>query len=163
MYFGFFTDFLSEWVEWNSPRVEFPSTHFGDESFQLITWLWYWQASLQTPKKNTKTKNYTSQNHTNCNLVQPSKSRTTDRRHGRCPRRSITLPNNVMISIVLTRAVKTGFSVKPVTGLLKPVSNRFTVLWRHRYNQTPSVIIHQRVVIKRCWKHGVVYCFILTT
>ena len=29
---------------------------------------------------------------------------------------------------VETRAVKTGFSVQPVTGLVKPVSNRFTVL-----------------------------------
>ena len=26
------------------------------------------------------------------------------------------------------RAVKTGLSVQPVTGLVKPVSNRFTVL-----------------------------------
>ena len=29
---------------------------------------------------------------------------------------------------ITSRAVKTGFSVQPVTGLLKPVSNRFTVL-----------------------------------
>jgi len=28
--------------------------------------------------------------------------------------------------------------------------------------QMSSVIIHQRVVIKWCWKHGVVYCLILT-
>jgi len=34
----------------------------------------------------------------------------------------------VVVVGIQCRAVKTGFSVQPVTGLVKPVSNRFTVL-----------------------------------
>jgi len=47
------------WNHWNKHEVWSDSsrylTHFGgDESFQPITWLWYWQNKPRTPKKKAK-------------------------------------------------------------------------------------------------------------